>query len=448
MGTFGTPSSYNNTGALGGATNPTTAQGLSRDRENQKAILELPGTQAWVEKTITDGVIIPTSAEIIVLPEGGASTDPLTTIALTSDGTTTLHEGMLIRLKAANSNTITVVHGTGTNNISTIGGNNVVLDTTWYLELKLINGLWVQQETSAYKTANEAKITAETAATPATTTSRGIGRVATQADMTPGATITNGPAFLDAETVKITSTPTANAVPKADANGKIAAGWVTGSMYCNKRMIITTSGNFVPTRTGWHKIRLIAGGGPGVSCVPGSYNGIGYKGGNSIFNGVTAMGGSPGLYNPSMVHNAAKLYRVTCGGYAGDVVETYMYLTAEQSYPVTIGAGGAARTDNATSPGGLTQHPGGYGYIPWYESSDNFVIGGNGGFNGTPYGGGGGGASSTLGATPPPSTTGGGGLATGNAEHGYLGILPSIILAGAGGKGALIVEYFDPSVTS
>ena len=36
MGTFGTPSSYNNTGALGSATNPTTAQGLSRDRENQK----------------------------------------------------------------------------------------------------------------------------------------------------------------------------------------------------------------------------------------------------------------------------------------------------------------------------------------------------------------------------------------------------------------------------
>ena len=160
MGTFGTPSSYNNTGALGSATNPTTAQGLSRDRENQKAILELPGTQAWVEKTITDGVIIPTSAEIIVLPEGGASTDSLTTIALTSDGTTTLHEGMTIRLKAANSNTITVVHGTGTNNISTIDGNNVVLDTTWYLELKLINGLWVQQETSASKAANEAKTSA------------------------------------------------------------------------------------------------------------------------------------------------------------------------------------------------------------------------------------------------------------------------------------------------
>lgn len=226
MGTFGTPSSYNNTGALGGATNPTTAQGLSRDRENQKAILELPGTQAWVEKTITDSVIIPTSAEIIVLPEGGASTDSLTTIALTSDGTTTLHEGMLIRLKAANSDTITVVHGTGTNNISTIDGNNVVLDTTWYLELKLINGLWVQQETHAYKTANEAKITAETAATPATTTSRGIGKVATLEDMAPDAIIENGPAFLDVKGGVVTRTPTPNAVPQADENGKVD-GWVS-----------------------------------------------------------------------------------------------------------------------------------------------------------------------------------------------------------------------------
>lgn len=226
MGTFGTPSSYNNTGALGSATNPTTAQGLSRDRENQKAILELPGTQAWVEKTITDGVIIPTSAEAIVLPEGRAPTDSLTTIALTSDSTTTLHEGMLIRLKAANSNTITVVHGTGANNISTIDRNNVVLDTTWYLELKLINGLWVQQETHAYKIANGAKITAETAATPATTTARGIGRIATLADMNPGVTVTNGPAFLDAATVKITSTPTAHAVPQANASGVLNDGWL------------------------------------------------------------------------------------------------------------------------------------------------------------------------------------------------------------------------------
>lgn len=207
MGTFGTPSSYNNTGALGSATNPTTAQGLSRDRENQKAILELPGTQAWVEKTITDGVIVPTSAEIIVLPEGGASTDSLTTIVLTSDGTTTLHEGMPIRLKAANSNTITVVHGTGTNNISTIDGNNVVLDTTWYLELKLIGGLWVQQETNAYKIANAA------------------GVVASAAQSTANIAIT---------TANTASTNAASATAAADAAATKAASCSTAASTANK----------------------------------------------------------------------------------------------------------------------------------------------------------------------------------------------------------------------
>ena len=57
----------------------------------------------------------------------------------------------------------------------------------------------------------------------ATTSTRGIGRVATLADMEPGAVVENGPAFLDAATVKITSTPTAHAVPQADADGTLAA---------------------------------------------------------------------------------------------------------------------------------------------------------------------------------------------------------------------------------
>ena len=61
---------------------------------------------------------------------------------------------------------------------------------------------------------------------PATTTARGIGRVATAEDAAPGSNITNGPAFLDAATVKITSTPTAHAVPQANVNGKLDA-WVS-----------------------------------------------------------------------------------------------------------------------------------------------------------------------------------------------------------------------------
>ena len=61
---------------------------------------------------------------------------------------------------------------------------------------------------------------------PATTTSRGIGRVATLADMEPGAEVTNGPAFLAAGSEAVTTTPTPNAVPQADASGKID-GWVS-----------------------------------------------------------------------------------------------------------------------------------------------------------------------------------------------------------------------------
>ena len=61
---------------------------------------------------------------------------------------------------------------------------------------------------------------------PATTTARGIGRVATSADLVDGATITNGPAFLAAGSDAVTTTPTAHAVPQADAGGKLDA-WVS-----------------------------------------------------------------------------------------------------------------------------------------------------------------------------------------------------------------------------
>ena len=59
----------------------------------------------------------------------------------------------------------------------------------------------------------------------ATTSTRGIGRVATAADMVAGATIDNGPAFLSVGSV-VTPTPTANAVPQADASGKLD-DWIT-----------------------------------------------------------------------------------------------------------------------------------------------------------------------------------------------------------------------------
>ena len=62
---------------------------------------------------------------------------------------------------------------------------------------------------------------------PATTTARGIGRVATAADAAPGSTITNGPAFLDAATWKVSATPAAGIIPLADGSGTIDS-WLTG----------------------------------------------------------------------------------------------------------------------------------------------------------------------------------------------------------------------------
>ena len=60
---------------------------------------------------------------------------------------------------------------------------------------------------------------------PATTTARGIGRVATSADLVDGATITNGPAFLAAG-VHTSVTAAAGKVPVADSNGNLDA-WVS-----------------------------------------------------------------------------------------------------------------------------------------------------------------------------------------------------------------------------
>lgn len=143
MGTLRDPSTINNVGTLGGATNPTTAQALPLERENQKAIRELIGTFGYEDLTISSGGITPTKAEVTVDTEAGASTDDLTTIYLVSDGTTTLHDGMILKLRAYDpARIVTVKHGSGVNQIQTVSGTDIVLDTTWDLTLKLQSGVW------------------------------------------------------------------------------------------------------------------------------------------------------------------------------------------------------------------------------------------------------------------------------------------------------------------
>lgn len=143
MGTLRDPSTINNVGTLGGATNPTTAQALPLERENQKAIRELVGAFGYEDLTISAGGITPTKAEVTVDTEAGASADDLTTIYLVSDGTTTLHDGMILKLRAYDpARAVTVKHGSGVNQIQTVSGTDIVLGTTWELTLKLQSGVW------------------------------------------------------------------------------------------------------------------------------------------------------------------------------------------------------------------------------------------------------------------------------------------------------------------
>lgn len=193
---------------------------------NQKAILELPGAQAPQELTVADGRISPTRSAVIVDTEGGGAADDLEAInTAVGSGTETLHNGMLITLRAKDqARVVTVKNSAAANGINTADGNDIVLSTAWELTLRLVSGRWYEVQGRASAQAAAAQADAATAlerTAPATTTSRGIARVATLADMEPGAVVENGPAVLDAETVKITPTPTANAVPQADTGGTL-----------------------------------------------------------------------------------------------------------------------------------------------------------------------------------------------------------------------------------
>lgn len=181
-------------------TGPLAGTGLDTLAKNQGAILELEGAQAPQSKTITDGSISPTAAYVIVDTEGSAAADDLDVINPMLSASENLHDGMIVHLKAADSGrVVTVKNSSSANGINTYDGNDYVLSATHWLKLQLRSGKWYEVEGRAMETALAAATAAAAAAsTPATTTARGIGRVATSADLVDGATITNGPAFLSA----------------------------------------------------------------------------------------------------------------------------------------------------------------------------------------------------------------------------------------------------------
>ena len=242
-----------------------------------------------------------------------------------------------------------------------------------------------------------------------------------------------------AVTDKVTPTPTANAVPKADANGKIAAGWVTGSMYCNKRMVITTSGNFIAPVKDWYCVICIGAGGQGGG--RGATKG-GAQGGSTSFGSfLSARGGSGG--------GAGFAYSGAGGGEEGELTVAFVHLEAGQSIPITIGAGSSVTSGTADGAGpmpglgGNTNLAGGGAAgagtgCSGINTNSYGAVGGAGGQGHFGFGGGGGGI-------------GGGGSRLGQGgTPGFGGVRPdgTSNIGGAGGQGAIIIEYYDPSLTA
>lgn len=201
---------------------------------NQRFMRELPGALPPQDVIIHDGAISGfESAALIVDTEGEAAADELNVINIVLSANENLHPGMIITLRAKDqARTVTVKNSAAANGINTAGGHDVVLSTEWDLVLRLVAGRWYEIQTRGDVRASDAQKDASTAlarTAPATTTSRGIGRVATLADMEPGAAVENGPAFLSVGGGVVTQTPTAHAVVQADANGKLDGGWLRSS---------------------------------------------------------------------------------------------------------------------------------------------------------------------------------------------------------------------------
>lgn len=203
-------------------TGPLAGTGLDTLAKNQAAILELEGAQAPQSKTITDGSISPTAAYVIVDTEGSAAADDLSVINPVLSISENLHDGMIVYLRAADSGRVVTVKNTSSaNGINTYDGNDYVLSSTHWLKLQLRSGKWYEVEGREMVVALAAATAAAAASTPATTTARGIGRVATLADMEPDAEVGNGPAFLEAGSDAVTPTPTPNTIMCRDEAGRV-----------------------------------------------------------------------------------------------------------------------------------------------------------------------------------------------------------------------------------
>lgn len=267
--------------------------------------------------------------------------------------------------------------------------------------------------------------------------------------------------------VLASTTAQADAVPQAGADGKLDKGWVPtppATLFNSRIILIESNAAWTPPVTGWARVTVIGGGGGGggggSSVTPSQGGGAGGdQGGTSSFGTISASGGSGGGGGSVGSGSGGG-----GGGGAGHVVTEYIYLT-DALIQVIIGAGGSGGSINCGSWGGtpgsgpeggavdtyaaLTGQGG--GGAPGAASGQHIAVntgyggaGGAGAIGYFGYGGGGGGGAGSGDSTHSicryfggPATDGGtAGSDTSADRLGGSG--------GAGGPGAVIIEYYDP----
>jgi hypothetical protein len=193
---------------------------------------------------------------------------------------------------------------------------------------------------------------------------------------------------------------------------------------------------------GSYTVTVGAGGAGGYG--DGSANAVGQRGGNSVFNGITSIGGGGGMNDgdPETQRDGG------CGGGADYRANSHGTGTAGQGYdggdgsggsPYHGGGGGGTGQVGGNASGG-TAGAGGNGTASSINGSNTVRGGGGGGgaYEGTGgsggSGGGGAGSAGTSGATNGSTNYGAGGGGLGEATS-------NSHVAGAGGSGIVIVRY-------
>lgn len=217
-----------------------------------------------------------------------------------------------------------------------------------------------------------------------------------------------------------------NGAPKAYFWESPVSGWA--QVPYNTREVLVESGEWVSPITGYIRVICVGGGQAGSSRQSDSLVRLTIMpGSDTIFGDLKARGGA-----------------TQTGGAAGEVVTSFMKVEAGETILYTVGSGGAIVDYHTLTEEELAVkcqfYPAATGVTYWADSTHaSYQRSGTGGSNMTPYGGGGGGgiwvaanASLVLGAE-------GGG----NGAAGAVG-RNTFSLGGAGGQGAIILEYADP----